>query len=70
MKTEMTRDELLQIMSGVRTLQDCKQAWELRANWLCEHPGDEVVIEESEALWMHEQALQNMEAQKQAERAA
>lgn len=65
MKNEMTRDELLLIMSGVRTLQDCERAWELRADWLCEHPDDEVVIDESEALYMHEQALRDLAERKQ-----
>ncbi len=66
----MTLDEVLRIMSGVRTLEDCKRAWAVRSEWLREHPEDEVVIDEGEALWMHEQALLRMEAHNQAERAA
>ena len=71
----MTLDDVLRFMGGVRTLEDCKRAWELQAEWLREHPEDEVVIDEGEALFMHEEALKNMAAQKQevppqAERAA
>jgi hypothetical protein len=63
----MTLDDVLRIMSGVRTLEDCKRAWEVQAEWLREHPEDEVVIDEGEALYMHEEALKHIEAQKQAQ---
>ena len=71
----MTLDEVLRIMSGVRTLEDCKRAWAVCSEWMREHPDDEVVIDEGEALFMHEEALKNIAAQKQelqpqAERAA
>ena len=66
----MTLKEVLLIMSAVKTLGDCKRAWEVQAAWLRDHPDDEVVIDEGEALWMNEQALKNREAAKQTERVA
>ena len=66
----LTQDEVSEVMFRARTLEQCAEAWKAQAEYLREHPEDESVIEEGEALWMHEQALKNTEAQKQAERAA
>ena len=66
----MTRKEVHDIMFRARTLEQCAAAWKAQAEYLREQPDDESVVEEGEALWMHEQALKNSEAQKQAERAA
>ena len=63
----MTLDDVLRTMSGVRTLEDCRRAWEVQAEWLREHPEDDVVIDEGEALYMHEEARKHLQTQKQAE---
>lgn len=71
----MTREAVHDIMMRARTLEQCAEAWKAQAEYLREHPEDESVIDEGETLWMMEQALKNMAAQKQtappqAERAA
>ena len=67
----MTRDNLLDLMFYAKTLEECKQAWEARALWLNEHPDDETIIDESESLYMREQALRRAaEPKLQSERVA
>lgn len=71
----MTREEVRELMFRADTLEQCADAWKARSAYLREHPDDEAIIDEGEALWMTEQALKNMAAQKQevqpqAERAA
>ena len=66
----MTRDDVLDLMYYAKTLADCKRAWEARDAWLNEHPDDEDMIEESESLYMREQAIPYMEEQKLRERVA
>ena len=53
----MTREEVSVLIFRARTLEQCAEAWKAQAEYLREHPEDESVIEEGEALWMHEQAL-------------
>ncbi len=60
----MTRKKVHDIMLGARTLEQCAQAWLAQAEYLREHPDDDSVIDEGEALWMTEQALLNMTARK------
>ena len=71
----MTREEVHNIMMRARTLEQRAEAWKAQAEYLREHPEDDSVIDEGETLWMTEQAIKNMAAQKQeiqsqAERAA
>ena len=35
----MTIEDVLRFMSGVRTREDCKRAWELQAEWLRDYNG-------------------------------
>jgi hypothetical protein len=58
----MTREEVRQLMSSAKTLSQCSEAWEARAAYLREHPDDEAIIEEGEALYMTEQALKQIAA--------
>jgi hypothetical protein len=63
----MTRKEVHDIMFRTNTLEQCAEAWKAQAEYLREHPEDESIIDEGEALWMTEQAIKNMEAQQQIE---
>jgi hypothetical protein len=68
---DMTREEVLNLMYHASTLEECKRAWEARAVWLNGHPDDEAIIEESEGLYMREQALTRIALpQAQTERVA
>lgn len=60
----MTRDEVLDLMFHAQTLEECRRAWEARTDWLNDHPDDEAIIDESESLYMREQALKRMADQK------
>lgn len=53
----MTREELHDLMLHARTLEQCAAAWKAQEDYLREHPDDESVIEEGEALYMKEQGL-------------
>ena len=66
----MTREEVRELMFRADTLEQCAEAWKARSVYLREHPDDTAIIEEGESLWMTEQAIKNMEAHNQAERAA
>jgi hypothetical protein len=67
----MTREEVSELMFRADTLEQCAEAWKAQAEYLREHPEDESIIDEGEALWMTEQALKHPDAPApQAEHAA
>ena len=55
----MTHEEVSEIMSRARTLEQIAVAWQARSAYLQAHPDDMAILEEGESLWMLEQALKD-----------
>lgn len=56
----MTRQQVLDLIYGAETMEQCNAAEAARFGWLEEHPDDEEVRESGESLVMLRHALEMM----------